>query len=655
MGLHPLRRVALVGLLGACHPNEAGVTEPLETVASDSERAMTGGDLHSFAQPDEVVVRHLGLDWSVSFEDLRLAGSATLWVERKDPTAPLWLDTRGLEIEAVETGVQPASGSSPATHQLGQVAQVAWSAAPWSLGEADPILGQGLQITLPPAADLVRIRYRTGPAASGLQWLSPAQTADGTDPFLYSQSQAIHARSWIPCQDSPGVRVTFDAVVRVSQTPGAEDRVALMSARRVDGEWPAGEFHFEMPQPVPAYLVALAVGRVEFASLGERTGVWAEPSVLGLAARELADTERMIEVAESLYGPYRWDRYDVLVLPPAFPFGGMENPRLTFATPTILAGDRSLVSLVAHELAHSWSGNLVTNSTWEDLWLNEGFTVYIERRIVEALYGRGRAEMEAMLGRQDLQDELAGLTEPGDARLHVDLRGRDPDEGLSDVAYEKGALFLRELEESYGRAVFDPFVRKWFDAHAFTSVDGVEFEAFLARELLEVATPLAGHPAARPSAWIHEEGVPDQAPEPRSDAFAEVDVAIAALLGDGRAKALPTTGWTPHHWLHFLRGLPAELPTRILGELDAAFSLTASGNSEILAQWLEVSVLRGYAAVDVRLEQFLRTVGRRKFLMPLYEALLHAGRRDDALRIYEQARAGYHPITQHSLDLLLAG
>lgn len=653
----PLRWVVVVSLLWSCRPEGmggAGLTSP---EVEETERAMHGGDLHSFSRPDEVVVRHLGLDWTVSFEERRLAGSATLWVERHDPTAPLRLDTRALDIERVEVGTRPAA----AALRLARVEGVAWAPAEHSLGPVDPILGRSLAVELPAGADLVRIHYRTSPAASGLQWLSPAQTADGTDPFLYSQSQAIHARSWIPCQDSPGVRVTYDAVVVVPQVEGAEDRVALMSARRVEpaalAPAPApGEHLFEMPQPIPAYLVALAVGRVEFEPLGERSGVWAEPSVRPLAAREFADVERMMAVTESLYGPYRWERYDVLVLPPAFPFGGMENPRLTFATPTILAGDRSLVSLVAHELAHSWSGNLVTNATWEDLWLNEGFTVYIERRIVEALYGPGRAEMEAMLGRQDLDEELAGLRHPGDSKLHVDLRGRDPDEGLSDVAYEKGALFLLELEESYGREAFDPFVRKWFDAHAFTSVDGPEFEAFLERELVSVAEPRPGKQAARPDAWIRGEGVPEGAPRPRSDAFAEVDAAIVELAGGRlRATGLPTKGWTPHQWLHFLRGLPADLPARVLGELDDAFALTRSGNAEILAQWLEVAVLRGYAPADARLEQFLRTVGRRKFLEPLYTALLTAGRKADAVRIYGQARAGYHPITQHTLDRLLAG
>ncbi|MCH9685329.1 MAG: M1 family metallopeptidase [Deltaproteobacteria bacterium] len=637
----------------ACKPGQAPPTEPNGAGAA-STASTASADPHSFGRPDQVRVQHIGLDWTVSFEDQRLVGVATLWVERTDPSASLWLDTRDLAIEAVKTGVMAAPPGGTVPH-LADASGITWTDTTWSLGTRDPILGQALEIPLAAEANVVRIEYATQPGATGLQWLGPEQTAEGTDPFLYSQSQAIHARSWIPCQDSPGVRVTYDARVQVPQTEGAEDRVALMSAsRRTDPGDAAGQFRFEMPQPIPAYLIALAVGRLEFEALGDRSGVWAEPSVRAKAAHEFADVERMMTVAESLYGPYRWERYDVLVLPPAFPFGGMENPRLTFATPTILAGDRSLVSLIAHELAHSWSGNLVTNTTWEDLWLNEGFTVYIERRIVEELFGEPQAQMEAMLGRQDLEEELGRLEFPGDARLHVDLEGRDPDEGLSDVAYEKGALFLRELEESYGRDVFDPFVRAWFDQHAFTSVDSEQFEAFLDRELVKVASPLPERTAARPKDWIHTEGVPQGAPQPTSDAMDRVDAALQSVLtGKVPIAKMSTDGWTPHQWLHMLRQLPGKVSAKDLAAFDETFSLTASGNYEILAQWLEVGVGEGYAAVDERLERFLLTVGRRKFLMPLYEALLAAGRKADADRIYAKARAGYHPITQHSLDGLL--
>src|SRR6266498_2082020 len=205
-----------------------------------------------------------------------------------------------------------------------------------------------------------------------------------------------------------------------------------------------------MPQPIPPYLMALAAGDIAFKPLGNRTGVYTEPAMLDKAARESEDTEKMVVATEKLYGPYRWDRYDILVLPPSFPIGGMENPRLTFATPTVLAGDKSLVSLIAHELSHSWSGNLVTNATWRDFWLNEGFTTYFERRMIEEVYGVERARMEAVLGRQDLEKEMQSLPE-GDRVLHVDLKGRDPDDGATLVPYEKGALFITTLEQTFTR------------------------------------------------------------------------------------------------------------------------------------------------------------------------------------------------------------
>src|SRR5687767_11700247 len=369
-------------------------------------------DYHSFANPSAVRVTHVDLDWDVLFDQKILKGSATLTVERSSRTEPLILDTRDLKIEKVETS-----------------AGTAYSAGTFTVGASDKILGSSLTIPLPAGANRVRIHYSTSPCASGLQWLGPAQTAGKKDPFMFTQSQAIHARSWIPLQDTPSVRVTYNARVR---TP--RNLLAVMSAEN-DAHTPRdGDYSFRMRQPIPSYLIALAVGDLRFRSLGRRTGVYAEPQVIARAARELSDTERMVVATERLYGPYRWGRYDILVLPASFPYGGMENPRLTFATPTILAGDKSLVSLIAHELAHSWSGNLVTNATWRDFWLNEGFTVYLERRIQEAVYGRARAQMEAALGLRDLNEVIASL-EDRDEILHIDLKGRDPDEGSNDIPY----------------------------------------------------------------------------------------------------------------------------------------------------------------------------------------------------------------------------
>jgi len=435
---------------------------------------VSAADIHSYANPQESRVRHVELDLAVSFAERKLRGAATL--ELAPAGRRLVLDTRGLTIRRVNGRTDN-----------------------FRLGPEDAILGAPLEIDLEPGERSVLIEYETSPEASGLQWLEPSQTAGRRHPFLYSQSQAIHARSWIPLQDSPAVRVTFSARIH-APVP----LKALMAARRVkDG-------HFHMPLPVPPYLMALAVGDVEFRALGPRTGVWAEPAVLDAAAWEFADVEKMVEAAERLYGRYRWGRYDLLVLPPSFPFGGMENPCLTFATPTVIAGDRSLVALISHELAHSWSGNLVTNATWNDFWLNEGFTTYIERRIQEALYGRARSEMEMAVEVGELEEELRRLPE-ADQKLVLDLKGRDPDDGMTQVPYVKGALMLRSLEEKHGRERWDAWLRGYFERFAFQSITTDDFLAELRR----------GFPGEDVSEWLHQPGLPKSAPRPRYEFGAE--------------------------------------------------------------------------------------------------------------------------------------
>lgn len=589
-------------------------------------------DAHSRSNPAEVRVRHLRLDLDVVFEDKALRGTAVLELDRIEPGAThLRLDTRALDVGSAEA----AEGDGP------------WAPAPFSLEPADPILGSGLAIELPRRADRVRIRYATRPEASGLQWLGPAQTAGRAHPFLFSQSQAIHARSWIPIQDSPGVRITYEAVIRT-----APELRAVMSAAGNSTGPRGGVYRFTMPQRIPPYLLALAVGDLDFASLGPRSGVYAEPSVLASAAHEFADTERMMEAAERLYGPYRWDRYDILVLPPSFPFGGMENPRLTFATPTVLAGDRSLVALIAHELAHSWSGNLVTNATWSDFWLNEGFTTYIERRIVEEVYGKEAATMEASLGRQDLRDEIERL-EDRDEILHINLAGRDPDDAATRLPYEKGSLFLRALEETFGRARFDAFLRGYFDRFAFQSVVTADFLAELREKLL--AGDGKELSAAAIHEWVERPGLPTEAPNPTSAALERV-VRAAEDWSAGRlaSRSIPWPGWSTQERLQFLRRLPFPLAGDRMRELDFALGLTASANAEIAFQWLLHALRSGYGGSDARLEEFLVSIGRRKFIKPLYEELVKSETgRARALAIYRRARPGYHPIAVDTVDRIV--
>ena len=589
-------------------------------------------DVHSYGNPEAVRVTHLDLGLEVRFEERTLRGVASLVFDRVDPDADeLILDTRDLNITLVEAGLLNDPGR----------------ATTYRIGEADPILGAPLYIYLPPAAQRVVVEYETSPDASGLQWLTPEQTAGTEYPFMFTQSQAIHARSWIPLQDSPGVRMTYTA--RVATPRGLR---AVMSASNNPDAPLTGDHRFSMRQPIPSYLIALAVGDLAFEPLGDRTGVYAEPSVVAAAAAEFEDTEAMMQATERLYGPYQWERYDLLVLPPSFPFGGMENPRLTFATPTILAGDKSLVSLVAHELAHSWSGNLVTNATWRDFWLNEGFTVYLERRIIEEVYGTDRAQMEAVLGVQSLRADLDRLDDP-DEILHIDLTGRDPDDGMTQVAYEKGALFLEHLEDAAGREMFDAFLRGYFVHFTFQSITTGDFVAYLQEHLLDVAPDVAA--AVPVEEWIQRGGIPAGAPRHVSDAFERVDAqAVAFLDGSTAASDLEAGAWTTQEWLHFLNGLPPEVDTGRLGELDRVFDLTGSGNVEIAHAWLLIAIRQGYGGASDRLEEYLLGIGRRKLIRPLYEELAKTPEgRIRALDIYRRARPGYHPISVGTIDEIL--
>jgi leukotriene-A4 hydrolase len=620
---HAAGPAVALALLTGCAP------APVVEVALPPQQAHAlPPDVHSFARPLEAAVRHVALDLVADFAAERLAGTATLDIERSAGASELVLDTRDLEVRAVTD----ATGRPLA----------------FRLGAEDPVLGAPLVVTLPAVGNRVVVHYATGPAAAAVQWLRPEQTAGGRHPYLFTQGQAILTRTWVPTQDSPGIRQTYSARIVVPR--GLR---AVMSAEMLTPDGTPVEhgtaFEFRMPQPIPAYLMALAVGDIAFRALGPRTGVYAEPSIVDAAAHEFADMERMLEAAERLYGAYRWGRYDVLVLPPSFPFGGMENPRLTFATPTILAGDRSLVTLIAHELAHSWSGNLVTNATWDDFWLNEGFTVYFERRIMEALYGAEYAGMLNHLGRQDLLatiDEL-GADSP-DTRLKLDLRGRDPDEGLTDIAYEKGAAFLQTVETTVGRARLDAFLRSYFDRHAFQPMTSERFLAELGRGLLNDPAEAA---RVRPDEWVYGTGLPANAVPAHADRFERAASAARRFADGAAATSLAVSEWTTHEWLHFLRSLPPALPRERLTALDRQFGLTESGNSEILFAWLRIAIRNRYEPAFGALEHFLTSQGRRKFVRPLYQDLvLTDWGRDLAVRIYRQARPTYHAISVASVD-----
>jgi aminopeptidase N len=584
-------------------------------------------DVHSYAQPNVARVTHLSWKANVDFDSKTIHAIAT-WTIQSSGATEIILDTKSLSIAKVSVDGKEVE---------------------FTLGTEDAILGQALHIPIKDYTKTIAIEYTTSPKAEALQWLSPQQTS-GNHPFLFTQSQAILARSWVPCQDSPGIRFTYTAEVTVPK-----DLLPLMSATNPQQKNEKGTYQFEMKQPISSYLLALSVGDVVFKPISERSGIYAEASVLDSAVWEFADLEKMIVGAEELYGAYAWERYDVLVLPPSFPFGGMENPRLTFATPTILAGDRSLTSLIAHELAHSWSGNLVTNATWNDFWLNEGFTVYFEHRIMEKLYGVDYAEMLATLALQDLQATIDQLTHDGlaeDTKLRLNLEGRNPDDGVTDIAYNKGYFFLRSIEERYGREKFDAFLNEYFLSNAFRAMDTDGFmqqiNAFYKETFaLELEESLFKE-------WIFTRGLPASCPSPKSTRFEGVDKELAVWNKTEFLQKESTVAWSTHEWIYFLNALPNKLSDTQMKSLDASGAFTQTLNAEIAAAWFLHAIRNEYTVAFPALEEFLIHTGRRKFLSPLYAELLKTpDGKTFAQQVYAKARPNYHFVATNTFDPLL--
>ncbi len=577
-------------------------------------------DPHSYADDQQPRTTSAAFRWTVDFDARRLTGSATLALDR-DSGGPLDLDTRALEV----SGAEGPGGA----------------ALPLEWGEDDPVLGRRLRLHLPPGTREVTIRYRTSPDASALQWLDPGQTAGKKLPFLFSQCQAIHARALAPLQDTPAFRIAYTAEVSV---PGG--MTAVMSAGPVGEPKPgagAGRvFTFRMPQPIPPYLLALAVGRLEGRNLSPRSRVWAEPEVVDAAAWEFAEIETFITRAEELFGPYEWERYDMLVLPPSFPYGGMENPRMTFLTPTLLSGDRSLVDVVAHELAHSWTGNLVTNANAEHFWLNEGWTVYAERRLVEALHGPEAAAIAWAIGQKALDDSIARFAaEPHFTLLRQHLAGLDPDDAFSSVPYEKGSRFLVALERHVGRERWDAFIGAYLARFRFTSITTEEFLSFLEERLPGAAAAVGS------AAWLHEPGMPAGAPVFSAPKLEEL-TALAAGWGDGRRPAEgEAAAWGPSELLVWLQNLPRPLDRASCDALESGLSLTSRGNHEILVEWLAIAAASGYEPAFARIREVLVRVGRMKYLRPLYKALGETPRtRALARSIFAEASPGYHALSR---------
>ncbi|PRT53290.1 Leukotriene A-4 hydrolase [Wickerhamiella sorbophila] len=519
----------------------------------------------------------------------------------------------------------------------------------YSISARQEPLGAPLVICLPESAlsgDL-DIEFATTEKCTALQWLDPEQTSGKKAPYMFSQCQSIHARSLFPCFDTPSVKSTYDI-----QVESAHPTVATGNVVKSDEE---GVYKFRQNIPIPSYLFAISSGDLASAPIGPRSLVYSEPSDLKACQYEFeADTENFIKVAEKIVFPYEWETYNVLVLPPSFPFGGMENPNITFATPTLVSGDRQLVEVIAHELAHSWSGNLVTNCSWEHFWLNEGWTVYLERRIMGALRGESYRHFEAIIGWKDLTEAIDAMGETAEkfSKMVVDLQGNvDPDDAFSTVPYEKGSTFLLYLENLLGRGEWDKFIPFYFSKFKAKSLDTDMFKETLYEFFASQKDKLD---AIDWNLWLHTPGLP---PKPDFDtSIAEPCFDLAAKYAEAAkstgdfswATQKDTEGWKARQVLVFLDSVAEKLEgakhiSSAAEKMNELFNFSTSNNAEIKARWFRLAIAGKLEQEYQPLADWLGTVGRMKFTRPGYRNLASVSRQL-ALDTFAKYKDFYHPI-----------
>jgi leukotriene-A4 hydrolase len=594
-------------------------------------------DSHSYANIEQIRTQHLHLDIEVNFEAKTVSGVARHEMADHDAKVAIF-DIKALDIQKVTLGKEDEIGTD------------------FELGDSDEILGRPLKVKIKPDTKYINIYYSTTDETQAIDWLDPILTTGKKHPFMYTQGQAILTRSWIPIQDSPTNRITYSADVKVPN-----ELMAIMSAENPKKKSEDGSYHFEMQQKIPAYLIAIAVGDLTYTKLGSRSGIYSEPELAEACEYEFTDLPKMVDAAEGLYGTYQWDQFDMVILPYSFPFGGMENPRLTFANPTLIAGDQSLVSVVAHELAHSWSGNLVTNATWNDFWMNEGFTVYFENRIMEALYGEEIANIHKYIEFQDLTatvEDMENGEHPEDTHLKLHLHERDPDEGMTDIAYVKGAFFLRTLEQEVGRKKFDAFLNKYFDSHAFETITTEDFVEYLNAELLE-----PNKIDFNIEEWIYQPGIPDNCIQIRSkrlEHMAELaeEVNNGEMIFIGADANLERGDFITQEWVAFIRALSDDISPETMAELDEKLAFSQSANGVIKLEWYQLAIRTGYKAARPHMRDHLLKIGRRWLIEGIYETLAESDDPSDvefAKAVFEEAKDNYHFVSRKSVEEILGG
>lgn len=608
-------------------------------------------DDHSYANVNQVRTKHLHLDLDVNFENKTIYGVARHDLGKHNSDNVIF-DTKYLQIQKITSG------------EKGKEKELEFVIGSW---DKDSILGQPLIVTLKKSERYINIYYQTTTKTVALEWLEPLQTRGKIHPILYTLGSPTSTRTWIPLQDSPTNRFTYSATVKVPK-----ELMAVMSAENQVKRNSEGIYKFSMKKPIPSYLVALSVGNYSYKRISDKCGIYSESEFLSQASDELEDLPKMMQITEKMFGPYQWGKYDLLIMPNSFPYGGTENPCLNFIHPTVLAGDKSLSLSLVKQLAHSWAGNLVTPRSWNDLWLNEGLTVYFEHRILEELEDNEYSNMLTLVKFNELKEEIKYLKKVnrlGDTHLKLDLKNRNPDTGVIEVSQIKGALFFKTLETKVGRKKIDEFLVNYLNSFAFQAISTEKFIEYFKNELID---PIKL--SFNIDEWIYQPGIPKNCINVNSERLNEmqkfarefasgIDIfepkTIFEPIPKSRkikriTKQIKRSDYSTYEWIEFIRKLPKNISPEKMAMVDAYMNFSNWGNSEVMTEWYVLSIQSGYKPALSPMEEFVSRVGRSKYLLPIYAALNETEEnRQLALSIFEIAKMNYHSISISAIENLL--
>ena len=593
-------------------------------------------ELNTFSNYDIIFQTNINVHFIVDFDNKKVDGEVTISFKALEDGEVIILDTKSLLIKSVKDNT-----GNELDFKLDNYYRLESHGVPLKIYK---------EYSKDDTFDIT-IEYSTTKDCMAIDWLEPEQTSGGKYPFMYSQCQSILCREMLPIQDTPAVKMPVQISITVP-----EELIGLAAGLFVE-EINNGNnktFIYALDIPIPSYLIAIAAGDIGSQNVSERCTIYAEKTVVEKAAWEFSDTEKFLKIAENYIGEYVWEQYNILVLPPSFPFGGMENPTLTFLTPSLIAGDKSLVSVVAHEISHSWTGNLVTNENWPDFWLNEGFTMFIERKILSSHKDKDMAKLDAMVGLSNLKADIIAFGESKSfSSLEPNLLGRNPDDAFNKVPYEKGFNLLYYLENKVNNDdIFQKFMRSYIDKFKKGVVKYMDFRTFFetfiknnVKDWEKILNDIDW------DTWVFAPGFPPVENDFSNKYADEVDQAVKDFyenkLGDDFVKKFKD--WftlLKQNFLNKIKESDIELSETQLEFLNEKLELIQGKyNVEVSCSYYLTVLYHGTLSTkfEESLVDFLGKHGRINYIRPLFSALARRNK-ELAIKTLDKYRNFYHSI-----------